>query len=200
MKTLANTFFKGLLFTLPILITFGLIYWLFATAENWLKIPLELLLPQGWYVTGMGVTCAFGLIFCIGLLVQAYIIKYLFKWIEQLLESIPLVRTLYSSAKDLMYFFAGGKEGQLSRVVKVTLENNLTLIGFVTNENVSLGGNDTSSPHHSDSPSDGLIAVYFPMSYQIGGYTAYMPKDRCQPLDIPVKKAMQQVLTANINR
>lgn len=188
MKTIANTFFKGLFFTLPLVITFGLIYWLFATAENLLKVPLQLLLPEGWYITGMGVISAMLIIFCLGILVQAYITKYVFRWLEQCVECIPLVKTLYSSAKDLMHFFAGDQQGRMSKVVSVSFENDIRLIGFVTNENAELG-------EHT-----GLLAVYFPMSYQLGGYVAYMPKERCNILDIPVKTAMQQVLTAHVKR
>lgn len=188
MKTIANTFFKGLFFTLPLVITFGLLYWLFATAENLLKVPLEALLPLGWYVTGMGVISAALIIFCIGILVQAYVTKYIFRWFERIVENIPLVRTLYNSARDLMHFFAGDQQGQMSKVVSVTLEKDIRLIGFVTNEQAQLG-------EESD-----LLAVYFPMSYQVGGYVAYMPRERCEILNIPVKTAMQQVLTAHIKR
>lgn len=188
MKTIANTFLKGLFFTLPLVVTFGLLYWLFATAENLLKIPLQLLLPEGWYVTGMGVLSAAVIIFCIGILVQAYIIKYVFRWFERLVENIPFVKTLYNSARDLMHFFAGDQNGQMSKVVAVSFDDNLRLIGFVTNENASLG------------QETGLLAVYFPMSYQVGGYVAYMPRERCEILDIPVKTAMQQVLTAHVKR
>lgn len=188
MKTIANTFFKGLFFTLPLVITFGLLYWLFATAENLLKVPLQLLLPPGWYITGMGVASAALIIFCIGILVQAYLIKYVFRWFERFVENIPLVKTLYNSARDLMHFFAGDQQGQMSKVVSVSFDNDVRMIGFVTNENAELG-------EHT-----GLLAVYFPMSYQVGGYVAYMPRERCEVLNIPVKTAMQQVLTAHVKR
>ena len=188
MKTLANTFLKGLLFTLPLVITFGLLYWLFATAESLLVIPLKWLLPDGAYITGLGVLCAAALIFCVGLLVEGYFVKYLFTQLDKLMEHIPLVKTLYSSAKELMYFFAGGQENKMNRVVRVNFAEDFELIGFVTNDNVSLVEGKE------------LIAVYFPMSYQIGGYTAFMPRDRCVPLDIPVQKAMQLVLTAHIKK
>lgn len=188
MKTVASTFLKGLLFTLPLVITFGLIYWLFATAENLLKIPLQLLLPEGWYVTGLGVASAAIIILCVGILVEAYITKYIFRLLETVIGKIPLVKTLYSSAKDLLHFFAGDKQNEMSQVVSVRLENNIRLIGFVTNGEACLGNES------------GLLAVYFPMSYQLGGYLAYMPKERCEALDIPVKTAMQQVLTAHVKR
>lgn len=188
MKTIANIFIKGLLFTLPLVITFGLIYWLFATAEDLLKIPLHAVLPKGWYVTGMGVISAALIIFCVGLLVEAFLIRHFFSWLEKLVEKIPLVKTLYSSAKDLMYFFAGGQQQQMNRVVSVSFDNDIHLIGFVTSEDAILGTQEE------------LLTVYFPMSYQVGGYMAYIPKARCQFLDIPVQKAMQQVLTANVKR
>ncbi len=188
MKPIAHIFIKGLLFTLPLLITFGLIYWLFATAEDLLKIPLQALLPEGRYVTGMGVISAAAIIFCVGLLVEAYVIHHVFSWLEKVVEKIPLVKTLYGSAKDLMYFFAGNQQQQMNRVVSVNFDKDIHLIGFVTCENTSLG----------DLPE--MLTVYFPMSYQVGGYMAYIPKTRCQFLDIPVQKAMQQVLTANVKR
>lgn len=188
MKTIANIFIKGLLFTLPLVITFGLIYWLFAAAESLLTIPLHRVLPEGWYVTGMGVLSAALIIFCVGLLVEAFLIRHLFTWLEKVVERIPLVKTVYSSAKDLMYFFAGGQQQQMNRVVSVSFDNDIHLIGFVTSENEVLGAQEE------------LLTVYFPMSYQVGGYMAYIPKTRCQFLDIPVQKAMQQILTANVKR
>lgn len=188
MKTIANIFIKGLLFTLPLVITFGLIYWLFSTAEDLLKIPLHAVLPEGWYITGMGVVSAALIIFCVGLLVEAFLIRHFFSWLEKFVEKIPLVKTLYSSAKDLMYFFAGGQQQQMNRVVSVSFDNDIHLIGFVTSEDAVLGTQEE------------LLTVYFPMSYQVGGYMAYIPKARCQFLDIPVQKAMQQVLTANVKR
>lgn len=188
MKTIANTFFKGLLFTLPLVITFGLLYWLFATAENLLKIPLQIILPDGWYITGMGVISAAILILCIGILVQVYILKFIFRWLEKIVENIPLVKSLYNSARDLIHFFAGDTEGQMSKVVSIMIADNIRVIGFVTNEHAMLG-------EHSD-----LIAVYIPNSYQVGGHLVYLPRDRCEVLNIPVKAAMQQVLTAHVKR
>ncbi|MFZ9061550.1 MAG: hypothetical protein ACO218_10050, partial [Steroidobacteraceae bacterium] len=45
----------------------------------------------------------------------------------------------------------------------------------------------------------GSVAVYFPMSYQIGGYTLMVPRERLQPLDLPVETAMRVVLTGGMS-
>lgn len=188
MKTLANIFIKGFLFTLPIFITFGLVFWVFTSAEALLKIPLLALLPQGHYVTGMGVVSALVLIFCMGLLVQAYVIGKLLRWLERQIERIPLVKTLYASARDLLFFMAGNKGADLQKVVAISWDGNIRMIGFITAEQIKLGATQN------------LYAVYLPMSYAIGGYLVYVPKERCEFLDISAQQAMQMILTANIQR
>jgi uncharacterized membrane protein len=36
------------------------------------------------------------------------------------------------------------------------------------------------------------------MSYQIGGYTLYLPRDRIQPTELSVEAAMRIVLTGGL--
>lgn len=187
MRALANTFLKGFFFVLPFFITFSLLYWVFASAEAFLKPIIISFLPENSYRAGMGVASAAILIFCIGLLVQNFITKFIFQFFVDLIERIPLVKTIYHSISDLVDFFAGDKN-DMNRVVLVTFMDDLRLMGFVTNEKIRFNTDEV------------LLAVYFPMSYQVGGYTAYLPQSRCETLDIPVKTAMQQVLTANVQQ
>lgn len=187
MKTLLNIFLKGLLVVVPLLITFGLLYWLLMTAEQALRVPLEALLPTGWYLPGMGIISIVLIIFLCGILVQNYLTKPLFRFMEWILERIPLVNTLYGSARDLMHFAVGDKSDDMKKVVTVEVSRDVHLMGFVTNENITIGEQKE------------LLAVFFPMSYQMGGYLAYVPKDKCVTLDMPVDKAMQQILTAHMS-
>ena len=43
-----------------------------------------------------------------------------------------------------------------------------------------------------------MVAVYFPMSYQIGGYTLYLHKDQLQETDLSVEEAMRLVLIGGV--
>ena len=43
-----------------------------------------------------------------------------------------------------------------------------------------------------------LVAVYLPMSYQIGGYTIYLPRSRVIETDLTVEQAMRIVLTGGV--
>ena len=40
-----------------------------------------------------------------------------------------------------------------------------------------------------------IIAVYLPMSYQLGGYTVFISKEKVEEIDIPVDRALSQTLT-----
>lgn len=188
MKFIANTFLKGLLLTLPLVVTFGLLYWLLVAAEQLFSVPLQGILPHGWYMPGMGVVFAVLIIFAFGVFAQVFLIKHLFDVLEGLVEKIPVVKSLYGSARDLLNFAVGDKDSEMRKVVLVTFAEDMKLIGFVTNEDVTLGDQTD------------MVAVYLPLSYQIGGYLLYLPKARLEFLDIPVQQAMQQVLTAHIKR
>ncbi|MBT1065746.1 DUF502 domain-containing protein [Bowmanella sp. Y26] len=187
-SSLSQIFARGMLFSLPLVITFGALYWFFNWSESLLSVPLSYLLPQGWYVPGMGVVSGLVIIFLLGILVQLYLVKHLFHWFESVLERIPLVKTLYGSAKDIMKLFSGSSQDELQKVVLVTMHEDIRMIGFVTNEQIDFAGDDD------------IIAVYVPLSYQVGGHLLYLPRSRCEPLDMPVQKAMQQVLTAHISQ
>ena len=43
-----------------------------------------------------------------------------------------------------------------------------------------------------------MLMVYFPMSYQIGGYTLTIPESAVTRLDISMEEAMRHVLTAGM--
>jgi uncharacterized membrane protein len=45
---------------------------------------------------------------------------------------------------------------------------------------------------------EGEIAVYLPMSYQIGGYTLFMPRAQAVAVDMSREDAMKFILTAGL--
>src|SRR5690606_25552497 len=103
---------------------------------------------------------------------------------------IPIVKTIFGAFKDITRFLpAGGKASDLRRVVLWRM-GTAQLIGFVTEEqvNASLFGSEAAN----------LVAVYFPMSYQIGGYTLYLNKDELRETDLSVQEAMRLVLIGGV--
>ncbi|MEY3712498.1 MAG: hypothetical protein RL321_118 [Pseudomonadota bacterium] len=189
MKTVGRLLAKGLFTILPIVLTVYFIYWLGVTTESLLSGPLKLWLPAEIYVPGMGLIAGFVVLIVVGLLVNAYVIRRVITFSESLILRIPVVKTVYSAVRDLTGLMKVGEKGnELQRVVMVQFGPG-KVIGFVTQENATLPGLGTD---------DELVAVYMPMSYQIGGYTLYLPRDRIEPTDLTVEAAMRIVLTGGI--
>ena len=189
MKTIGRILLKGLLTILPIGLTLYFIYWLGVTAESLLSGTLKWMLPEGFYRPGMGLVAGFLVLFIVGLLVNAYVVRRVFGFGESLILRIPVVKTVYAALRDLTGLMRGGDGGrELERVVLVSVGPGKVL-GFVTQENATIPGVGTD---------ESLVAVYLPMSYQIGGYTLYLPRDRIEPTDLTVEAAMRIVLTGGL--
>jgi len=191
MKKINKKLLVGLATILPLSITVYLLYWLTTSAEKLLGSLIKLGLPEGGYVPGMGIAAGVILIFLIGLLMQALVVRTLVSWGERIVFRIPLIKTVYGSVRDLIGFVVRGHDAALRQVVALTLgEPPVTLIGFVTREDLTafpdeIGGKD-------------MIAVYLPMSYQLGGYTVIVPRFAVQPLDISLEEATRFVLTGGV--
>lgn len=190
MRRLWNTFLKGLAAVLPVALTIYLVYWLGKTAEAFLGEPLRALLPSDHYWPGLGLIVAFALVLLAGILVDAYVVRRFIRFGESLLARIPIVKTIFGALKDFTRFLpAGGKARDLKRVVIWRL-GSARLVGFVTEEQIS--------ERLLKSAADEYVAVYFPMSYQIGGYTLYLPKAELQETDLSVEEAMRLVLIGGV--
>ncbi len=191
MKSIGRIFLTGIFTILPILATIYLVVWLFAAVERFLGKQLLLLLPDEYYRAGMGLLAALVLIFLIGLLMRAWLFRQLIKLGESLLLKIPLIKVVYRALKDLFGLFSDEKSSEALQVVSVQLPGtDMRLLGFLTRSDFSdmpkgVGNEDE-------------VAVYLPMSYQVGGYTVIIPRNRVTPVPMSREEAMRFVLTAGL--
>ncbi|RDX37276.1 DUF502 domain-containing protein [Kangiella sp. HD9-110m-PIT-SAG07] len=186
MKTLSKIFLQGLFAVLPIVLTIAIIVWLISTLETYLSKLLLLVLPASMYWPGLGLILGIALIFGLGLLIKFYLGQLIIRGLNRLMERIPVVSAVYSAFNDMVRFLSPSEKEELQKAVLVEVQDGAEVIGFVTSDDVSLGD-------RSD-----LIAVYIPMSYQIGGFTLFMPADKVKELDMAPSEAMKKVLTASM--
>ena len=100
-------------------------------------------------------------------------------------------RPYAGAARDFVQMLpTGGERRELRRVVLARF-GNATAIGFVTRDDAAELGLGPQA--------DNRVAVYFPMSYQIGGYTLLLPRSDLEPLDLAVETAMRLVLTGGMS-
>ena len=183
---------NGLAVILPITIIGFILYWLVTSLENALAQIFRFLLPPYLHFPGKGIVVSLLLAYVVGLMMNSRMAQNLFGRWENMLQRIPLIKTLYGSLQDIIESFSPEKRKRFNRVVAVTLKDSgLRLIGYVTREDLSslpvnIGGADT-------------VAVYLPMSYQIGGYMVLVPRSMLEPVDLSVEDASRLVFTAGMS-
>ncbi|WP_100628341.1 DUF502 domain-containing protein [Algoriphagus formosus] len=158
-KRILSYFLRGLLFLTPLAVTVYVIYAIFIFLDGLIPVPIP----------GIGILMVLALITFIGYLASLFFTKPFFEWFERGVFKIPLVNLLYTSIKDLMGAFVGEKK-KFSSPVIVQISENLSRLGFITQEDMSNIGEPD------------LVAVYFPHSYNVSGNVFLVPKDKIKPL------------------
>jgi len=190
-RKLRSALVSGLVVVMPIGLTLWLLWWFGSSTESLLRRVITLVIPDEFYRPGMGIAAAVLLVLTAGFLLNALIVRRVLAAWERFLDRIPVVKTIYGAIRDFTKLLpADGKKRDLKRVVLARL-GDARLVGFVTRDDAS----ELGIVKHEEA----LVAVYFPMSYQIGGYTALLPRSSIQPIDIPVEAAMRLVLTGGLS-
>lgn len=193
MRSIGRIFLAGLAALLPAVVTLWIALWLIVNAERGLGSLVRLVIPEAYYLPGTGVVLALGLVFAVGLLTRTEPIRRLFGLGGAIMDRIPLIKTVYGAFRDLIQFITSDKKDRFNKVVMVSpgTDSDVELIGFVTREDFTglpegIGGDDR-------------IAVYTPMSYQVGGYTLFLPRSRVRAIDMSMEDAMRMALTAGMS-
>lgn len=193
MKRIGKIMFQGLVAMLPAILTVYILYWLVRTAESMLGGVFKVLLPEGWYIPGMGLLGGLAIIFLVGLALNAFLVRKLFGLSERMMNRIPVVKILYGSLKDFVGFFAAKSDSRFDQVVTIDLEfggKPVRMLGLVTRSDFS-----NLPPGIGD---EGEVAVYLPMSYQIGGFTVIVPRSAVKRVAISTHRAMGFILTGGM--
>jgi uncharacterized membrane protein len=189
--TISKTFMTGLVTVLPIVVTLYLLYWLADISESILGQIIRVFLPDRVYHPGMGLAAGILIVFIVGMLMNAWIIRKWFSWSEHLLYRTPIVKSLYGSIREFFEFFSHPRNKEFLEVVFVPFgDKKIWRLGFVTKTGVNR--------LVADPLQEELLAVYLPLSYQIGGVMVILPRSMIHPANIPAEEAWRFVLTAGV--
>ena len=190
-NTIKSIFVKGLLTLLPITITVYLIVWLMRLFESAFDYLLGLFFPD-LVGHGIGLLLGLALIFIFGLILNFWIGQQIKSWMDRLLQRIPVVSDIYTAIKGLSDYLAGSdKSLDATQVVMVDLSKNIRMMGLVT-------CHDLSHAPEGVAQDDDTIAVFLPMSYQVGGHTIYLPRSKVKPVKMTKKDALRWTLMAGV--
>lgn len=132
---LQHVFLTGLIFLLPITITLSLMSFFFNLIKSWL-IPIKnLQIPLIETIPHHEILILIGFIFCIGLIIKAFIFNPLIVILEKILAKIPLIKTIYNGTKQLIHAFTAHDEASFKRVVIIEFPRaGIYSLGFLTKE------------------------------------------------------------------
>jgi uncharacterized membrane protein len=191
MRKIWNTVLKGLVAILPLGLTVYVVYWLAVTAERLFSRVIKLLVPEPYYWPGLGLLIGLAVLYFVGLAVNAYFVGRALRMSDALFARIPVVKTIYLAIRDFMRFFpSSGQGSDLRRVVLVQFGPG-KVIGFVTAESDEMLRRSTPA-------GDDMVAVYLPMSYMVGGYTIFLPRELVETTALSVEEGMRIALMGGV--
>jgi len=194
MSALRKWLVAGLLVIVPVAITLSVLQWIIGTLDRTL-----LILPEAWHpdrligvhIPGFGVLLTFAILLAVGAAASNFMGKKFVVWGDKLVSRIPVVRSIYSSVKQVSdtLFSPSGNAFRKAVLVQWPLTGVWT-IGFVT----GAPGGDVSNYLVGD-----YVSVYVPTTPNpTGGYFVMLRKSDCVELKMSVDDALKYVISMGV--
>jgi len=177
--------FAGLFAIVPLALTFYIIKIIIVfldqlTAPILEKIKLE--------IPGFGLILTLLIIFSLGIFVTNVLGRRLFSWTERLISSIPLVKTIYNTLKQITNAFSGATQTEnYQRVIYIQYpRKELWTISFVTGESVDGSGKE-------------YYHVFVPTTPNpTSGVFIIIPKKDAIEADLSVEEGLKAVISGGL--
>jgi len=182
-QLILRSFFRGLLFVVPVAVTIYVVYWLFVTLDGFLD-------PEPWIgfsMPGLGVVLTVVGITVVGLLASNFLTRWIVQLMDRMFRRAPLAKIIYTSLRDLTEAFVGEKK-KFDRPVLVSLGDvGGEALGFVTRDDLAWMGRPDA------------VAVYFPQSYNFAGSVVIFRRDRLTPLEHEAGGIMRFIVSGGVS-
>ena len=184
----------GLLIWVPLGITIFVIRLLVTLMDQTI-----LLLPAGWRpealfgvnIPGLGIVISAMVIFITGFFLTNLAGKRLIKIWEGLLDRIPLVRSIYSSVKQVTSTILSSDSNTFNEVLLIEYpRKGLWTLCFKTSD---------SPKSFSEATDEDLITVFVPTTPNpTSGFILFVPKHEVTKMDIDVEDALKLVMSLGV--
>lgn len=194
-----DRFVRGFLLVLPLLLTIWLLRILFAIVHDNVTPLLFAFLRavglgglEGWHakitVPLIGFLLTLLVVYLIGLVGANLVGRRMVHAVESWILRIPLVKSIYGGARQLLDAFNATKSGGFSRVVMVEYpRKGIHTIGFVTGERPTPGGASNE------------VFVFLPTTPNpTSGWLALVPKEQVIDLDVSVEEGIKLIVSGGI--
>lgn len=194
MAAIRRWLLAGLLVLVPLAVTVWLLNWVISTLDQTLQILPGAWQPDtllGFHIPGFGVLLALAIVLSIGAVATNFFGKKLVRWWDALLSRIPIVRSIYSSVKQVSdtLFSENGNAFRKALLVQWPREGVWT-IAFQT----GMPGGDVANHLTGD-----YMSVYVPTTPNpTGGYFVMLKRTDCIELKMSVDEALTYVISMGV--
>lgn len=194
MAAMRRWLLAGLLVLVPLAITVWLLNWIIGTLDQTLQILPGAWQPDtllGFHIPGFGVLLALAIVLSIGAVASNFLGRKLVRWWDALLSRIPIVRSIYSSVKQVSdtLFSEDGNAFRKALLVQWPREGVWT-IAFQT----GMPGGDVANHLTGD-----YMSVYVPTTPNpTGGYFVMLKRADCIELKMSVDEALTYVISMGV--
>jgi len=197
-RRVRNIFITGLLVTLPIAFTIFILNFLFKTLDNWLSPSITKLLIlagapilEDFRVPGLGVAATVFIIFLVGVLTKNIFGAKLVQLGEMIVEKIPIVRNIYTGAKQVVTTIAHTDTNAFNRVVLIEFpRKGIHAMGFVTSE--------TKGEVQALTEGD-VVSVFVPTTPNpTSGFLVFLPQNDIIDLTMSVEDGIKLIISCGI--
>ena len=140
------------------------------------------------YAGVVGVLAVLVMVYLVGLLANFWMFRKVFGLVDRLLSSLPGIKTIYESIRDLLTLFGGDSKNMGHAVLYTPPGLGYKQLGILTNEHPA-----------GLAEGDNRVIVYLPMGYMIGGPCVYARHEDVERLDMSVETALKLSATAFIS-
>ncbi len=183
----------GMLVWLPVLATIWVLSFILQIMDRTLLLLPARYRPDafvGFSIPGLGVVFAFVVVLITGLLVTNLIGRQLVLYWEELLQRIPLVRSVYSGVKSFAESVLSSKNSFRQVVALEYPRAGVWSIGFVTAEDVA----EVSARTGEQQVCVFVSAAPNPTS----GFIVLVPRSQLIELDMSIDAAMKMIVTCGV--
>jgi uncharacterized membrane protein len=196
-RRLRNIFITGLLITLPVVLTWFILQFLFKNLDALSPVFTNLLIqlgapfPEGYRIPFLGVLITLLIILTVGWLTTSFFGKKVFQLGETLVEKIPFVRRIYTGSKQVVISIAQADTSAFRKVVLLEFpRRGLLAIGFVTGE---------SRGEVQRLTQESMFNVFVPtMPNPTSGFLIFAPADELTEVSMSIEEGIKYVVSGGI--
>ena len=186
--SIRNNFIAGVVVLIPIGITIYLTLFFIKFSSDILPKEINPNHYLPYNIPGLEILISIFLITLIGWLSLSFIGKRLFDLFENVLNKIPILRTIYSAVGQLIETFTKSKSGKKNVVLVEYPRKGVWAVGFATNENTGEIKKKTGQE---------LINVFVPTTPNpTSGFLIMFPKNEVIYLDLSFEEASKFIVSA----